>query len=112
MIQPIASEEQDFVDRRREYDRQVTALTSEEQLVCVTQDGVEIALLGNVGLPDEIDQVADHYLEGVGLFRTEFLFIESHQRPSYDLQVEVYGEMVNRLSGFTNGKFNIRSWRR
>ena len=99
MVQPIRSEEQVFVDRRLAHDPQVTALVSEEKLPCVTQDGVEISLLGNVGLPDEIEQVADHHLDGVGLFRTEFLFIESVQRPSYELQVEIYGDMANRLSG-------------
>ncbi len=65
----------------------------------MTQDGVAISLLGNVGLPDELDQIASHHLGGVGLFRTEFLFIDSHKRPGFDLQAKVYGDMANKLAG-------------
>jgi phosphoenolpyruvate-protein kinase (PTS system EI component) len=50
-------------------------------------------------LPLELDQVAEHHLSRVGLFRTEFLFIESRQRPSFDLQLQVYGDMAAKLAG-------------
>ena len=69
-----------------------------------------ISLLGNVGLPDELDQIADHHLDGVGLFRTEFLFIDSHKRPGFDLQARVYGDMANTISWIADGNPDIRSW--
>ena len=99
MLQPSESDEADFLGRQFKHERHVASLASEEGQPSVTKDGVEITLLGNVGLPDEIDHVAEHHLTGVGLFRTEFLFIESHSRPSFDLQVEVYAEMANKLAG-------------
>ena len=98
-IHPIESEEAEFSVRQLEHERHIASLVSEEEQPCVTRDGVEISLLGNVGLPDELDQVAEHHLAGVGLFRTEFLFIESHTRPSFDLQLKVYGDMANKLAG-------------
>ncbi len=98
-IQPSESEQEDFSVRQLRHERRIASLVSEETQPCVTRDGVEISLLGNVGLPNEIDRVAEHHLAGVGLFRTEFLFIDSHTRPSFDLQLEVYGEMAVKLAG-------------
>ena len=98
-IDPTESEEAAFSVRQLEHERKIASLLSEEKEPCVTLDGVEISLLGNVGLPDELDQVAEHHLTGVGLFRTEFLFIESPQRPSFDLQLQVYGDMATKLAG-------------
>ncbi len=98
-IEPAEAEEAAFSVRQLEYERQIASLLSEEKQPCVTLDGVEISLLANVGLPDELDQVAEHHLTGVGLFRTEFLFIESHRRPGFDLQLQVYGEMATKLAG-------------
>lgn len=98
-IGPDESEEANFSTRQFEHERQISLLACEEQQPCVTQDGVAISLRGNVGSPDELDQIADHHLEGVGLFRTEFLFIDSHKRPGFDLQAKVYGDMANKLAG-------------
>ena len=98
-INPSESEEAVFSTRQLEHDRQISLLACEEEKPCVTQDGVAISLLGNVGLPEELDQIADHYLDGIGLFRTEFLFIDSHERPGFDLQAKVYGDMANTIAG-------------
>jgi phosphoenolpyruvate-protein kinase (PTS system EI component) len=97
-IGPDESEEAAFSARQFEHERHISSLACEEIQPCVTQDGVKISLLGNVGLPDELDQIADHHLDGVGLFRTEFLFIDSHRRPGFDLQLKVYGDMANELA--------------
>lgn len=98
-IDPSESEKAVFSTRQLEHERKISSLACEEELPCVTQDGVAISLLGNVGLPDELDQIADHHLGGVGLFRTEFLFIDSPKRPGFDLQAKVYGDMANKLAG-------------
>ena len=98
-VQPDESAEAAFSIRQLQHERKIAALLSEEKQPCVTLDGVEFSLLANVGLPDEIDQVAEHHLSGVGLFRTEFLFIDSPTRPSFDLQLQVYVDMASRLAG-------------
>lgn len=98
-VAPAESEEAAFSVRRLEHERQISALLSEAEQPCMTLDSVKISLLANVGLPDELDQVTQHHLTGVGLFRTEFLFIESHTRPSFDLQLQVYDDMASKLTG-------------
>lgn len=55
-----------------------------------TADGEPVALLANIGTPDEADRALASGAEGVGLFRTEFLFMGRHAAPSEEAQVEAY----------------------
>lgn len=63
-----------------------------------TLDGVEISLLANIGTPDESDEAVALGAQGVGLFRTEFLFLERSAPPTEDEQVEAYQEVVRAFS--------------
>ena len=94
---PSHSEERSFEDKKRQY--QVTVKAVDETLPCVTRDGIEVSLVANVGRPEDIESVAQHNLAGVGLFRTEFLYLESHERPSFQKQLEVYQRMAIGLQG-------------
>lgn len=98
-VSPSKSDESLFVQQRQDYESLVTSITAMENLSCTTQDGMEISLRANIGLPKEIEAVAKHSLAGVGLFRTEFLFLESHERPSVQTQVEMYDNMAKGLDG-------------
>jgi phosphotransferase system enzyme I (PtsI) len=98
-IAPSNSDKNSFMQRMEDYQRLVTSTADTEKLPCTTQDKIEISLLANLGLPDEIDAVEKHGLVGVGLFRTEFLFLESHERPDLQSQQEVYGNMAKGLDG-------------
>jgi phosphotransferase system enzyme I (PtsI) len=97
VLAPSEAEEASFVDREREFGIRIAATATEEQLACVTRDGIEISLLGNIGLPEEVEGVSQHNLAGAGLFRTEFLFLESHQRPTLEMQSELYNDMARGL---------------
>jgi phosphotransferase system enzyme I (PtsI) len=65
----------------------------------LTRDGVEISLRANVELPFEMDSVAEAGAEGVGLLRTEFLFLNRSSMPSEDEQAEALIEVVERARG-------------
>ena len=97
VIEPSPSDEESFLGRKREYQRLATSITAKEKLPCVTQDGIDISLLANIGLPEEVAHVAEHNLAGAGLFRTEFLFLESHERPSFEMQREMYDNIASGL---------------
>lgn len=97
VLSPSEAEEASFADRAREFQIRNGAVEADEHLPCVTRDGVELSLLGNISLPAEVEHVSQHHLAGVGLFRTEFLFLESHQRPSLETQLEMYSEMARGL---------------
>jgi phosphotransferase system enzyme I (PtsI) len=98
-ISPSSKKEERFAARKRAYDVRSGSIAAEEHLPCVTMDGTEISLVANVGLPDEVAQVDEHHLPGVGLFRTEFLFLEAHKRPGLRRQMATYRALADRLEG-------------
>jgi multiphosphoryl transfer protein len=66
----------------------------ERELPAITSDGVRVTLLANIGGPAEASRAVALGAEGVGLFRTEFLFIERPYAPSEDEQLSAYREAV------------------
>ena len=66
----------------------------EAALPAITRDGVAVDLLANIGSPGEAAGAVSIGARGVGLFRTEFLFLERSTPPSEDEQVEAYGHVV------------------
>ena len=96
-IDPSPSEVERFSNLKRDYERSATASAAGQMLPCITRDEIEISLLANIGRPEEVKQVGVHNLLGVGLFRTEFLFLESHERPSFQRQLEIYEQVAGAL---------------
>jgi phosphoenolpyruvate-protein phosphotransferase len=68
--------------------------SEEAALPAITKDGVAIDLLANIGSPGEAAGAVTIGARGVGLFRTEFLFLERSTPPSEDEQAEAYGRVV------------------
>ena len=66
----------------------------EAALPAVTKDGTAIELLANIGSPGEAAGAVALGARGVGLFRTEFLFLERSSPPSEDEQAEAYGRVI------------------
>jgi phosphotransferase system enzyme I (PtsI) len=64
-----------------------------------TKDGYHIAVLGNVETPSEADAVLSHGGEGVGLYRTEFLFVGRSSTPTEEQHLENYRDLAKRLGG-------------
>lgn len=63
-----------------------------------TKDGRHIVLSANIELPSELDAVLESGAEGIGLFRTEFLFLNKTQAPSEDEQYEAYKLVAGRCA--------------
>ena len=70
-----------------------------KDLPSVTKDGRTIAIYGNIEFPEEIETVNKHNADGVGLFRTEFLFLNSPSEPTEKEHFDTYLDAVNRLGG-------------
>jgi len=64
-----------------------------------TLDGTPIELYANIELPQDIDQVLEAGAEGVGLFRTEFLFMNRRDLPNEDEQFEAYRDVARAMLG-------------
>jgi phosphoenolpyruvate-protein phosphotransferase (PTS system enzyme I) len=85
--------------KRAEFLRQRRRLQSLRKVPAITLDGAEIKLFANLELPAEIDSVLTSGAVGVGLLRTEFLYMNRDDLPSEDEQYEILRELVQRLDG-------------
>jgi phosphotransferase system enzyme I (PtsI) len=80
---------------KEELDRRDRDLLATRELAAVTRDGVEIALMANIDLPEEVEEVAPFGAAGVGLYRSEFLYIEkSPHMPTEEEHFEIYRRLV------------------
>lgn len=71
------------------------------ELPAQTPDGYEIALAGNIELPQDVDAVLRYGGDGVGLFRSEFLFLKKEHMPDEMEQARAYAEVARRLAPAT-----------
>ena len=65
----------------------------------ITKDGVTVELVANIGKPEDVEKVIQYDGEGVGLFRTEFLFMDRTAMPTEDEQFEAYKKAASALNG-------------
>ncbi len=64
-----------------------------------TLDGTAIELYANIELPQDLDKVQESGAQGIGLFRTEFLFMNRKDLPGEDEQYEAYREVARKMAG-------------
>ncbi len=65
----------------------------------VTKDGVQVEIVANIGKPEDVDKVLQYDGEGVGLFRTEFLFMDRNAMPTEEEQFEAYKKVAAAMNG-------------
>ena len=65
----------------------------------VTRDGRKINVYANIGSPEDVDKVLLNDAGGIGLFRSEFLYLGREDYPSEEEQFENYKEVLNRMEG-------------
>jgi len=87
IVNPTARTISAYERRRTEHRKQTRRLDRLRSLAAVTRDAVAITLEANVELPIEMDMVTQAGAEGVGLLRTEFMFMNRDDIPSEDEQV-------------------------
>ncbi|WP_333843971.1 phosphoenolpyruvate--protein phosphotransferase [Pelomicrobium sp.] len=101
MVWIVPSEEDlaRFTVCKERYEQAASLAAAEERQACVTRDGVPIRLYANIARPQEAVEVARHYLDGVGLFRTEYLFLGESEPPGFERQREAYRLAAELLAG-------------
>lgn len=67
----------------------------------VTVDGQNFGLYSNIGSPNDLHLIEENGSDGIGLFRSEFLFMESKQAPTEDYQYAVYRKVAEHMKGKT-----------
>ena len=81
-----------------EYQRQLE-LTRLTDTPAITRDGMPITLMANIELPEDIDAVSRESASGVGLYRTEFLFMNRSEPPDEEEQYDCYVSVIEALRG-------------
>jgi phosphotransferase system enzyme I (PtsI) len=94
----IVNPDEQTIRRYREYSQEFTALEHRldalRELPARTRDGVEIKLLGNIEFPDEAALVLEKGGQGIGLYRTEFLYLNSKTEPTEQQHYDAYARTL------------------
>ncbi len=89
----------DFQEAAHSLDVLKKNLDADKHEPAVTRDGAAITLLANIEFPDEVDHVLDAGADGIGLFRTEFLYLRSGVEPSEETHYQAYTQVVKAMTG-------------
>jgi phosphotransferase system enzyme I (PtsI) len=98
-IQPEPAELTQYRQRLRSQVESRIALRKLKSKLARTRDGIAIELMANIELPDDARDALDVGADGIGLFRTEFLFMNRDQLPDEDEQYEAYAKVARIMKG-------------
>ncbi|MFW6364103.1 MAG: phosphoenolpyruvate--protein phosphotransferase, partial [Spirochaeta sp.] len=101
VLRPDAKTMREYEQKRREWRKREVRLMRYTNLPAETRDGKLIFLKANIEIPEEIDSVISHGADGVGLYRSEFLFLQSGSIPDEEAQYRVYSQVLESMSGKT-----------
>lgn len=99
IILPTDTEKSDYDDKKKKYDANKELLKKYRELPSVSKDGKKVEIAGNIGSPEDAKKVIENGGEGIGLFRTEFLFMDRDGMPTEDEQFESYKEVAMAMEG-------------
>jgi phosphotransferase system enzyme I (PtsI) len=95
ILRPTPEVLAEYRARQSELQRRDSVYLETRELGAVTTDGVEIHLMANIDLPEEVDEVGPFGADGIGLYRSEFLYIEhSPHLPTEEQHIETYRRMI------------------
>ncbi len=99
ILSPLSDQATQFAGAAARWQHQREETLVQEDLPCVTTDGVGVELYANIARPEEACQVEEHHLNGIGLLRTEFLFFDAVEAPSIEYQQTVYRNILDAAGG-------------
>ena len=97
LVNPNDNDLAHYRAKAKQFAEEKQALEAYRGKPTVTGDGDKVLLVANVGNPDDANVAAEHDCEGVGLFRSEFLFMDAKELPSEDEQFAAYQKVALRM---------------
>jgi len=94
IVKPTEDELKAYTEKQAKYLDYVAELSQLKDLPAETTDGHRIEICGNIGSPNDLDGVHKNGGEGVGLYRTEFLYMDSDSMPDEEKQFEAYKKVI------------------
>jgi len=99
VIEPDSTVQDHYRDKASDQRRHATKLLEAASRPAVTADGMHIEVLANIASRDDAVEAVRHGADGVGLLRTEFLFLDRTQPPGEAEQLQAYLEIADALDG-------------
>ena len=99
IILPTDNEKSDYENKKKNYDVNKEMLKKYRELPSISKDGKKVEIAGNIGSPEDAKKVIENGGEGIGLFRTEFLFMDRDCMPTEEEQFESYKEVATAMEG-------------
>ena len=99
IILPTDNEKSDYENKKKNYDANKEMLKKYRELPSISKDGKKVEIAGNIGSPEDAKKVIENGGEGIGLFRTEFLFMDRDCMPAEEEQFESYKEVATAMEG-------------
>jgi len=97
-INPPSAIRREFIGKRRKYDFYRRDLQKTAGLQAVTLDGIEFCPQANIELPEEVNAAFKMGAEGIGLFRSEFIYFQSPDLPSEEDHYRIYSRLAEAAS--------------
>jgi phosphotransferase system enzyme I (PtsI) len=98
VVDPASETLEEYLERRRHYRVVKEELLSYACLPGETMDGYQVTVKANIEIVDEVPSVLSHGAEGIGLYRTEFLYMNREDLPGEEDLYHTYREVVERIS--------------
>ena len=87
-----------YYNKKRNLEEEIKhELKNQIGLPSVTKDGFKVSLSANIGIPNDLEMALDNDAEGIGLFRSEFIFMNRDHQPTEDEQFEQYKEVLVKM---------------
>lgn len=99
IVNPTEDELIAYQDKRERYFADKKELQKLRDADTVTVDGVHAELAANIGTPNDLPGVIENGAQGIGLYRTEFLYMGRNQMPTEEEQFEAYKEVLEAMGG-------------
>ncbi len=90
-----------YDERRRDWERTSSMLKEQRDLPAETLDGKRLSIEANIEVPEEAEGVLAHGADGIGLFRSEFLFLQPNRFPTEEEQLAAYTMVLAAMGGRT-----------
>ena len=97
VVNPTEEVIKEFDEKKAKYEKEVERLASFKDKLGSTKDGHRVIIEGNIGTPADAGKVIEVGGEGIGLFRSEFLFMDKTTLPTEEEQFNAYKEVVEKF---------------
>ncbi|MFJ7978329.1 phosphoenolpyruvate--protein phosphotransferase [Peribacillus sp. NPDC096379] len=99
IVDPSADMVKEYEEKRAAYGAQKVEWAKLVNEQTISKDGQHVELAANIGTPEDVKGVLENGGEGVGLYRTEFLYMGRTQLPTEDEQFDAYKTVLERMEG-------------